>query len=118
MGYLLEVTSVNNPVVMMYGTKLYGYLEDEEFDTLYSVHYLIGIGKIKYEERLFYNVWWGCPEEIRLTAQEYRCFIILYIQDYKGSIAPEYRDRDGTEIFGENFDDLFNSEDDKILTWG
>ena len=118
MGYLLEARSAQNPDLQIYGTKLYGYLDDEEFDTLYSLHYLIVIGKIKYEERLFYNVWWGCPEDIRLTAQEFRCFMILYVQDYRDSIAQEYRDRDGEEIFGENFNDLFNSDDDKIISWG
>lgn len=119
MGYRLDVYDAEDEKINIYGTKLYGYLDDEEFDTLLSLHYLIRLRKIEYDERFYYNLAYCYPARIRLDANQYRIFITYYIQDLQGPIYKsdsffEY----AHQCFDANtFDKLFYSGSDKLITW-
>ena len=115
MGYYLHISDEQNSVC---GGKLYGYISNEEFDTLESVNYLIRIGKIKYEERFDYNIWWLCPEPIVLNANQFRAFIILYLNDLQAPIHEEQILADGVPIFGIELIDLYHSTTEKTISWG
>lgn len=73
MGYRPHITDGTTEYC---GTKLYGYVKDEK--NLESYIYLCSIGKFKGNE-LFIGYE---PNEITLTAEEFRIFINLYEHDY------------------------------------
>ena len=114
MGYRLDITDGEKSV---YGSKLYGYLSDEEFDTLESVYYLVKIGKIKRAERFYYNRQYTCPAPITLNANQFRVFIMLYIADLKAPICSSPLIADAVPIFGSELIDLYYSSSEKTISW-
>ena len=88
MGYRLSIECKNNPELRYYGTKLYGYVEDES--KLLSYEYLKRIGKLDEIVNLDVNnfesvediKWDYCFDcHFVLTAEQFATFIGLYAQD-------------------------------------
>lgn len=118
MGYRLDVQCVNSPLDF-YGTKLYGYVEDEE--ELQSYKYLQKIGKINHDE--YYPVWfYGCDNQMTLSKEEFEKFARLYEQDMRTFITPYLREIGHDENFSwadcTNMEEIIAADGDKIISWG
>lgn len=125
MGYRLDVHTEDGRI-SFYGTKLYGYVKDEE--DLASYRYLDKIGKIDPEQ---YYLWdYGCENEMRLTKEEFAEFAKLYEQDSRTFLTPYRRTigyhenwtwaECGSACFNgaNSMAELVESEGDKIISWG
>lgn len=122
MGYRLDVTDCFTKA-NMYGTKLYGYCEQDEFDNLLSWKYLVQIGAAKEEDNLYLNTAYfgGVPtdEGIILNPDQFRIFLNLYMIDYAASWK-----REGETIlqmldlaFGDTWRPVYESNNDKVVGW-
>lgn len=110
MGYRLDIVGKKTKKTF-YGTKLYGYTDEER---LRSYQYLIGIGKFNGDEYFSYCNF----NEITLDNNQFKEFIKLYNEDYnndRGSYFPESKN---FVINNEEIQELLNSDEDKIVSWG
>lgn len=117
MGYRLDVTDCFTKA-NMYGTKLYGYCEQDEFDNLLSWKYLVQIGAAKEEDNLFFNCAYA-GEDITLNPDQFRIFLNLYMIDYAASWKIEgetiLQMLDG--VFEDTWRPIYESNNDKIVGW-
>lgn len=75
MGYRPEFKDMENPDLCFYGTKLYGYTDES---ALSSFQYLLSIRKVERD-----TIWdYGSPNEMTLTAEQFRKFMQLYEKDF------------------------------------
>lgn len=76
MGYRLNISKdKEDKETLFYGTKLYGYCNDNK--KLLSYNYLIQIGKFEGNEIFDY----GVTNDIELNYEEFKIFCILYDYD-------------------------------------
>lgn len=100
MGYRLEIKKIVETdnselkiIDIFYGTKLYGY---EEENTLLSYIYLVSIGKLEHDEYFGYN----SNQMICLNKKEFTIFSYLYNMDYNNYKTP----------YEKKIDDFINQE--------
>ena len=109
MGYRLNVQQITKEPEF-YGTKMYGYVTD--VTALKSFRWLAAHNKIDTEaDRDCWDAY--ASMDIRMTAEEFREFIQLYVEDlYKNDCGELSVEKDIA------LGHLFNSEEDKIVSWG
>lgn len=103
MGYRLEISEFKDLNV---GTKLFGYVDDET--KLKSYQWLLEHRKIVGEECWTY----GYNPKIILNSEEFKEFIVLYIEDKK-----EYYSYPNFEEFANSLLKISETEDCKLLEW-
>jgi hypothetical protein len=81
MGYRPEITDCEDSELCFYGTKLFGYFNASKLE---SCQYLFSIGKVKDPNSWYYEH----PNEMVLTAEQFKTFIELYEKDYNRIYAP------------------------------
>lgn len=112
MGYRLCIEQIQKEP-QLYGTKLYGYVTD--VTKLKSFQWLAEHNKIDPEEDRY--CWEGYASmDIRMTANEFRDFIDLYAEDLSTEYNYQWNHfhEDEVGIFME----LYESDNDKIVSWG
>lgn len=114
MGYRLDA-SCDSLKTYLYGTKLYGYLNDEDFKKLKSAKYL---GQVLYDNNLEsrFNVFWLCPS-CDLSASQFRTFMRLYIADKEEISGIKFDPEMWFNITWKEFNEFMLNEDTKHLTW-
>ena len=115
MGIRLCIYATNVPEEIGYmyqSPKLFGYVEE---DSLNSSKYLSSILHDEYDyEVLSMGVYYG---PFTLTAEQYRTFIFLYLDDL--SIFRPFNDNDDMMLRFKGYAlSLLNTPEDKILVWG
>ena len=114
MGYRLDATC-DSLKTYLYGTKLYGYLESEDFLKLKSAKYLSDLLNITdFESR--YNTFWLCPS-CDLTASQFRTFMKLYIADKEEISDIKFDPEIWVNVTWKEFNEFMQNEDTKHLTW-
>lgn len=107
MGYRPEFKDLQNPDLLFYGTKLYGYVDESK---LQSYKYLLSIGKAEEDDL------WDYPfeHEMILTAEQFRKFVDLYEKDFDryGKFGPLSNYHDYSII-----QKLKATESDKHIEW-
>lgn len=106
MGYRLTVYEYPNPDIVFYGTKLYGYFDNDE---LKSKKFLQSIDP-DYDTEASY--WEGDPQFL-LSASDFRKFIELYSDDWYRMYGCKIDDYDGWDAVKE----ILESENPKIIEW-
>ena len=111
MGYRLCVEQIQKEP-QFYGTKLYGYVDD--VTKLKSFQWLAEHNMINPEEDKYC---WDSEAsmDIRMTASEYREFITLYREDIEKAYGVHFTI---LENDNELFRELYNSDNEKIISWG
>lgn len=112
MGYRLGVKTIDendNIKDIYYGTKLYGYVDEQD---LLSFKYLVILNKL--DEDAYFN--YGASHRIFLTYDEFKLFIYLYNEDLK-KYRSEYFKNEPDNTFLKEF---YNLDDEcmYILEWG
>lgn len=102
MGYRLEISEL---IPASSGSKLYGYIPEEEVKKLKSHKWLLERGYIKGDEYWSY----GCNPQIVLDNTSFREFMQLYAEDWFDTYKMKF--------WLENFDELMKSDNFKILEW-
>lgn len=119
MGYMLNVVDAEHRDVAFYGGKLYGYAPISE---CLSYAYLEQIGvaamlrkRFDYEQGQDDDMWkYTAENRFILTAEQFRCFIILYQDDYKRVSNIKLCQNTVSEY---NLKQLIESDSDKELYW-
>ena len=113
MGYRLAIRRADNEgVADYYGTKLYGYSDDQEFFGLSSVKYLKSLGLV--EDYQYFG--YGAENPIRLNHDQFVEFMTRYSADltaFGDDLYKHFNLVDDTVI-----QELMNSMVDKIISWG
>lgn len=131
MGYRMEVTDAVTGQ-SCYGTKVFGYFND---DVLASLAYLKSLNRWGKDEDgeidlPFFE--YGCDNEIRLSASEFAKFIRLYCEDMEKDnpglwVAIPWRDmlegipgeiETETHWWISRIAPIYQTKNDKILRWG
>lgn len=109
MGYGLDIRlkDSDNEDFHFYGTKLYGYAK---LEPLLSYQYLkSSIGK-EAEEK---DIWdYEVDHEFVLTADDFQSFIHLYEKDFEKETGIK------NLCNNKEIQNLLNSDEDKVLSWG
>lgn len=117
MGFRIDIRCEEKPDVCYYGTKLYGYVEDET--KLASWKFLNEHDKFK---ELMCNspvddpkdiYWGGCTENITLTEKEFGLFIGCYTED----LVDEYGVRYALNFLKEVIP-ILTEPGYKLISWG
>lgn len=120
MGYRLSIECDGNPDLHYYGTKLYGYVNDES--KLLSYEYLKRIGKLDEIAAMDINnfetvediKWDYCFDcHFTLTAEQFATFIGLYAQD----LCDKYDSRVAF-LFLKELIPIIAEPGDKYIEWG
>jgi hypothetical protein len=108
MGYRLEISEIKDKKAeyKACGGKLYGYTDETNFK---SRQYLVDKGYLTGDEYWDY----GCVDDIKVSAQEFREFIKLYNEDWNNS--GKFKD---DILNDEEIKELMKNDNDKILEWG
>ena len=88
MGYRLSVEKVGDNTPKYYGTKLYGYVDDET--ELKSYQWLIKEGFLNESEEYVWE--YCCDNPILMRVESFRDFVILYNEDLNKFLKPEMED--------------------------
>ena len=112
MGFRLHVRCTNNEDVEYYGTKLFGYVQDET--KLKSWRYLYGLGKLK-EIGMddVYAYWDGYVGDIELSEKAFDLFIGYYIDD----LIDKYGDKIDIGEFVIAICPVLKEPGGKIVSW-
>ena len=112
MGYRLTVVCKENPTLEYYGTKLYGYLDGEEFELLKSAKFLKRQGIMDGDEYFGY----GFYTEYTLTFLQFKRFAELYEYDMKYGVG--YYGTNNQFEWGDDMRKIIDHPGDKIISWG
>ena len=113
MGYRLAIRRADNDVVAdYYGTKLYGYLDDQEFSGLSSVKYLKSLGLV--EDYQYFG--YGAENPIRLNHDQFVEFMTRYSTDLTAFGDDLYKHCNLLD--DSTIQQLMGSTVDKIISWG
>lgn len=116
MGYRLYIQKYNKEgTCLFYGTKLYGYIDHDDF---LSFIYLVSIGKLE-KDSTFYDCDYNT---LFLNKKELTIFLNLYLQDLKksdyykaGESEKQFEKIIKEETLSDIYDD--NMEDNYIISW-
>ena len=109
MGFRLSVTCKDNEAITFYGSKLYGYVEDET--KLESWKYLKELGKLDEISMGDEYAWWGgYVGDIELDEKEFNLFIGYYTKD----LVDKYGD---ASDFMKGIYPILNEPGGKIVSW-
>lgn len=103
MGYRLEVSEAKHTIC---GGELYGYVDDKDLKKLKSYKWLKKEGYVERGEDWDY----GFNPQIILSAEAFREFFDLYLEDYNKIYGCKVT-LDDSEL------DSYNNDEDKILEW-
>lgn len=99
-----------------YGTKYFGYVDDDIAINSESYRYLKSINKCPYDDEFFHFWEEGQTEHIKLTRDEFVKFISLYSNDY-GKFTD--CNKEGFNLMNDvRIKDLLNSNESVYIDWG
>lgn len=113
MGYRLTVEKVGKDKPSYYGTKLYGYCEEEKLE---SYQWLIKNGYLDKDK--YYSWSYGSDIAILMRAEDFREFAKLYEEDLNKYY--EYEKYDSTFIGDPDIQEFMSLDDWEliVISWG
>ena len=111
MGYRLCVDMVGHESPSFYGTKLYGYVDNEK--QLKSYQWLLEKGFLSKNKTYIWT--YCCENPIHMTVKDFKEFAVLYDKDCEETGYPPNSFLEDSSI-----KEILNLEDDEllVLSWG